>query len=84
MNGNWGNLYRHSIENADELKLTDFTSDRFPYFAISSDFRRIIFSRGSSYSEAVQITGFSDAQSALFDRKSPGIGAIVQRRAALE
>jgi len=60
MNGNWGNLYRHSIENADELKLTNFTSDRFPYFAISSDFRRIIFSRGSSYSEAVQITGFSE------------------------
>jgi len=60
MNGNWGNFYRHSIDSDAELKLTDFTSDRFPYFAISSDFRRIIFSRGSSYSEAVQITGFSE------------------------
>jgi len=60
MNGNWGNFYRHSIDSDAELKLTDFTSDRFPYFAITPDFRRIVFSRGSSYSEAVQITGFSE------------------------
>ncbi|MEP7076524.1 MAG: hypothetical protein ABI878_12015, partial [Acidobacteriota bacterium] len=55
MNLNFGNLFEHPVDGSPARALTSFTADRLPFFAVSPDNKRIAFSRGNSYSEAVQI-----------------------------
>ncbi|MEP6848890.1 MAG: hypothetical protein ABI999_08530, partial [Acidobacteriota bacterium] len=55
MNLNFGNLFAHPLDGSASRTLTSFTADRFPFFTVSPDNKRIAFSRGNSYSEAVQI-----------------------------
>jgi Tol biopolymer transport system component/DNA-binding winged helix-turn-helix (wHTH) protein len=60
-NGNWSNLFDHPLEGISTRQLTDFTADRIPYFAVSPDYKRIAMSRGTSFSETVELTGLIDS-----------------------
>jgi len=49
------NLWEYQLDGGQPRQLTNFSSERLSYFAVSPDYKQIAFSRRSDFSEAVLI-----------------------------